>query len=136
MKFKERIKRWLLSEEIDKYNQATKILEKSKTSYDQAFWFTHEAKANLIDAERNYVNAQDYLTKVFDVGIDVHMQVRNNEYSWAVVCVKGKPEYIKFIPLNHGETREVIEFLKRFGGSNRVVDCPFAWRQMIEGYTI
>lgn len=38
---------------------------------------------------------------------------------------------MKFLPLSNRDTCEVIEFLKRFGYSNRVIDSPFVFRDMV-----
>lgn len=45
--------------------------------------------------------------------------------------MKGKPEYIKFVPLGGADTREIINFLKRFQYSNHIIDSPFGFRDVI-----
>lgn len=44
--------------------------------------------------------------------------------NWAIICIKGKPEYVKFIDLAHRDARELQMFIKRFEGTNRVIDTP------------
>ena len=67
---------------------------------------------------------------MIDVGTDVGFH--SDDHSWAVVCIKGHSEYVKFIPLSHKGARDVLDFLKRFRYSDRVVDSPFAFRDMVD----
>lgn len=69
------------------------------------------------------------MNDICDVGVDV---ARDEYHSWAVVCIHGKMDFMKFVPLNHSDIREVAQFLKRFEYSKRVVDSPFAYHGMIE----
>ena len=39
---------------------------------------------------------------------------------------------MKFIPLSHKDARDVLDFLKHFKYSYRVVDSPFGFRDMID----
>ena len=50
------------------------------------------------------------------------------------MCIKGRPEYVKFLPLSYKDARDVLEFLKRFRYSDRVVDSSFAFRNMVDHY--
>ena len=44
----------------------------------------------------------------------------------------GHPEYVKFIPLSHKDAQDILDFLKRFRYSDRVIDSPFAFRDMVD----
>ena len=70
------------------------------------------------------------INSMIDVGTDVGFC--SDDHSWAVVCIKGHPEYVSFIPLSHKDARDVLDFLKRFRYSGRVVDSPFAFRNMVD----
>lgn len=39
---------------------------------------------------------------------------------------------MKFIPLSHKDTQEVLYFLKHFKYSDKVIDSPFTFRGMVE----
>lgn len=43
-----------------------------------------------------------------DVAVDVGFH--DSEHSWAVVCIAGRPEYVKFIPLSRADARTVMNF--------------------------
>lgn len=60
------------------------------------------------------------MNSMIDVGTDIGFY--SDDHSWAVVCIKGHPEYVKFIPLSHRDAHEVLEFLKHFKYSDRVID--------------
>ena len=58
----------------------------------------------------------------------------SQDHSWAVVCIAGKPEYVKFIPLNYDTAKDVLRFLKQFEYSNKVIDSPIAFKYMVKDY--
>lgn len=47
--------------------------------------------------------------QITDVAVDVGL-FHDSEYSWAVVCIEGRPEYVKFIPLSGADARTVMDF--------------------------
>ena len=69
------------------------------------------------------------LTQFVDVGVDVSFH--SDDHSWAVICIAGKPEYVKFMPLAHKDAKGVLDFLKQFQYSRQVIDSPFAFREMV-----
>lgn len=71
------------------------------------------------------------MNSMMDVGTDIHL---HSDHSWAVVCIKGHPEYVSFMPLSSGDARDVTRFLQRFKYSNRVIDSPIGFKNMINDY--
>lgn len=70
----------------------------------------------------NEVNEMKSLhQRITNVGVDVDYHGKN---SWAVVCIDGHPEYVKFVDLKESEARDIENFLRRFERSNIVVDSP------------
>lgn len=61
------------------------------------------------------------ITKLINIGVDIS---RPPDKSWAVVCIGGKPEYVDFREFSRGEIIHVINFLKQFKGSNKIIDSP------------
>lgn len=96
---------------------------------DKMYSLSAEAKKNYEDSQRELEECRKLLNQICDVGVDVGF--RGEEHSWAVVCVAGRPEYVKFIPLNRGDERQVMDFLKRFQYSKNVIDSPIAFRNML-----
>ena len=64
---------------------------------------------------------QNTIRNVVSVGADIYPYDRNR--SWAVVCVEGNPNIVKFVDLSRQETRYVMDFLKQFEGSRMCVDA-------------
>ena len=56
------------------------------------------------------------LEELINVGVDVHHKGR----SWAVICMEGKPDYIKFIDLDKKTLFEIGQFLRQFERSNNI----------------
>lgn len=119
---KEKIKQWLikevLKEEIQKLNQA-------QACYNRASCLCEESLENNREMQKMF-------NEITDVAVDVNMG--RNEHSWAVVCIAGKPEYVKFIPLNRNDARSVIDFLNQFQYSKHIVDSPIRFRHMLNDY--
>lgn len=128
-KIRDKLRQWLLADELlkfdlaeDKYKEARKLLTYSNAELLRAA-DQHSTSFKLVDDCHKLINS------MIDVGTDVGFH--SDDHSWAVVCIKGHPEYVKFIPLLHKESRDVLDFLKRFRYSDRVVDSPFAFRDMV-----
>ena len=122
IKIKERIKKWLLSSEIQRINQLEKQIEDSTNRL-------RLASVQLGNAEKEIEECRKLLTQFVDMGVDVGFH--SDDHSWAVICIAGKPEYVKFMPLAHKDAKCVLDFLKQFQYSRQVIDSPFAFREMV-----
>jgi hypothetical protein len=114
-KIKELIKNWLFKEEINKINN---ILYNQK-ELDMA---VVEARDSYHACSNSLRTAQDMIGRCLDIGID--HGIKNP--SWAVVCIKGKPETVRFMRLEATTAREIYNFLKRFESANIVFDSPYS----------
>lgn len=130
LKFKEKLKNWLFANEI-------KELQKLKNDYDWLENITRTSLVFLNDAKDKHKESHELLddcrkllNQICDVGTDVGFT--NEEHSWAVICVAGKPEYVKFLPLTHRDARGVLDFLKQFQYSRQVIDSPIAFKGMLK----
>lgn len=72
--------------------------------------------------------------QITDVAVDVGFH--DLEHSWAVVCVEGRPEYVKFIPLSGADARTVMNFLRQFQYSQPIVDTPLRFKDELQRYFI
>ena len=120
---KEKLKGWLFASEIQRMNSVEKTVE-------DAIHRFRMASVQLDNAAKEVEECRKLVAQLVDIGVDVGFHTE--EHSWAVICVAGRPEYVKFLPLNGENTREVINFLKRFQDSHRIIDSPIAFRNMID----
>jgi hypothetical protein len=127
MKLKDKFKNWLFQEEAKKFDDAIKI---AQDYYNRSDGRLSRAIDMCNDNSKILDEAQRLINKFIDLGMDVGFH--SEDHSWAVLCVKGKPEYVKFVPLTHKNVMELAEFLKRFKYSDRQVDSPFGFRDLIE----
>lgn len=133
MKLKEKIKRWLFADEIKRIESLEDIYKKCDDWFnaaDRMYSLSSDAKKSCDESQKELVECRKLLNQICDVGVDVGF--RGEEHSWAVVCVAGRPEYVKFIHLNRGDAQQVMNFLKQFQYSNHVIDSPLAFRNMIK----
>lgn len=131
-KIRDKLRRWLLEDDLFQ-------VEAAKKSYKDAEERYRYANIQLSDATVTYKNSykliddcHKMMNSMIDVGTDIGFY--SDDHSWAVVCIKGHPEYVKFIPLSHRDAHEVLEFLKHFKYSDRVIDSPFAFKDMVDRY--
>lgn len=136
IKIKDKLKKWLLTDELLKIQELESKYNELENSVVRIEDLLHKAYSNYLKAESVAENAvkladdcRKLMNDICDVGVDV---ARDEYHSWAVVCIHGKMDFMKFVPLNHSDIREVAQFLKRFEYSKRVVDSPFAYHGMIE----
>lgn len=122
MKLKDKIKEWLFKEEI----QRIKNMERSLSNEESRL---RGASIQLSDAKKEIEECRKLLTQFVDIGVDVGFC--SEDHSWAVVCIAGKPEYVKFLPLTGGDAKDVLRFLKQFEYSKHVIDSPIAFRQLV-----
>lgn len=130
-KMRDKLRLWLLEDDLFQ-------VEAAKKSYNDAVEKCEYANRQLADAAITYKNSRklvddchQLMNSMMDVGTDIHL---HSDHSWAVVCIKGHPEYVSFMPLSSGDARDVIRFLQRFKYSNRVIDSPIGFKNMINDY--
>lgn len=135
---KNKIKHWLLKDEITEIESLKKQLNDLKVPVDMALenynLSFNQLKKAMGKYEAAYKLSDDALrlvNKVTDVSVDVGFH--NKEHSWAVVCIGGKKEYVKFAPLTNKDAMSVIEFLRMFKYSDSlIIDSPFAFKEMVK----
>lgn len=130
-KIRDKLRLWLLEDDLFQ-------VEAAKKSYNDAVEKCEYANRQLADAAITYKNSHELVddchqlvNSMMDVGTDIHL---HSDHSWAVVCIKGHPEYVSFMPLSSGDARDVIRFLQRFKYSDRVIDSPFGFKNMINDH--
>lgn len=133
-KIRDKLRQWLFSEELLKFESAEQNYKDAEDLYNRARGYLNAAKDEYSWSFKMVDDCHQLMNSMMDVGTDVGFL--SNEHSWAVVCIKGHPEYVKFIPLSHKDARDVLDFLKHFKYSDRVVDSPFAFRGMVDHYIV
>lgn len=134
MKFKEelrnKLKKWLFADEIQKINIIEKTIEDSVHRFRMASVQLGDAENQLHSAEKEIEECRKLITQLVDIGVDVESYTE--EHSWAVICIEGHPEYVKFLPLTHNNARDVLNFLKQFQYSRKVIDSPIPFKNMLK----
>ncbi len=88
-----------------------------------------ESKINsLQDNIKNDRNRIKELEKRIVVGADYNPFHDKGE-SWAVICIKGKPEYVQFVDLRGADIHVFSRFLAGFRRENATIDVPFGFKQ-------
>ena len=130
-KMRDKLRLWLLEDDLFQ-------VEAAKKSYNDAVEKCEYANRQLADTAITYKNSHklvddchQLINSMMDVGTDIHL---HSDHSWAVVCIKGHPEYVSFMPLSSGDARDVIRFLQQFKYSDRVIDSPFGFKNMINDH--
>ena len=114
-KIKEIIKNWLFKEEISEINSILYSQKELETAII-------ESRDNYYACSNSLAVAKDMIGQCLDIGVDHGIK----DSSWAVICIKGKPESVRFIQLEASTAREIREFLKRFDSANVIFDSPYS----------
>ena len=128
IKLKSKLKNWLFSDELNKLDKIEYELNQSLERLRLATILANDANKLSKESQETNMQLQKLITPILDIGTDIGFY---DDHSWAVVCVKGKPEYVKFISLEHKDTQEIINFLKHYQKSNNVIDSPLAFKSII-----
>ena len=134
LKLKEKIKNWIFKEEIEKI----KVLEIAykdqiewcQTRANDMYRVSERARITYEKSEKEVEECRRLITQLVDIGVDVGFHTE--EHSWAVVCIAGKQEYVKFLPLETRDSRDVLRFLKQFEYSRQIIDSPIAFKGMLK----
>lgn len=134
MKLKERLrnklKKWLFADEIQKINHIERTIDDSVHRFRMASIQLGDAENQLHNAEKEVEECRRLVTQLVDIGVDVGFH--SEDHSWAVICIAGKQEYVKFLPLETRDARDVLRFLKQFEYSRQVIDSPFAFKGILK----
>lgn len=122
-KLRNKLKKWLFADEIQRINSIEKTVE-------DAVHRIRIASVQLDSAEKEVEECRKLLTQFVDIGVDVGFHTE--DHSWAVICIAGHPEYVKFLPLETRDARGVLDFLKQFQYSRQVIDSPIAFKSMLK----
>lgn len=109
-----------LEDELKNY----KISNNGRVSSIETEFLYH---ARILSKQDNKISAlHDTLSNVVSLGSDISPSGYRSS-SWAVVCIEGKTNVVKFLDLNHKSGNEVLRILKSFEGSRHVNDTPMGY---------
>lgn len=134
LKLKEKLKNWLFADEIKRIQILETCykdqIEWCKDRADESYRASERARLSYQRSEKEVEECRKLLTQLVDIGVDVGFHTE--EHSWAVICIAGKQEYVKFLPLETRDARDVLRFLKQFQYSRQVIDSPIAFKSMLK----
>jgi hypothetical protein len=135
MKLKDKIRhkliKFLLIDEVEKHcieetKNVKRELDKEilhlNSGCDNLFQSIRQIDANVKNNKESIDILHNTIRNVVSVGADV-IPYENNR-SWAVVCIEGNYNLVKFIDLHGADYRQILNFLKQYEGSRMVVDAP------------
>jgi hypothetical protein len=108
-KIKLKLKNFII-ELISFDNVVNQIYETINNKYFELYYKQKELKQKI-----------DLYDQLLNISVDVH----EHSNSWAVICVNGKCDYVKFVDLGQSNIREISRFLRQFEKSNKIIDTPF-----------
>lgn len=134
LKLKEKLKNWLFTDEIKRI-QILETCYKDQIDWckdraDESYRASERARLSYQRSEKEVEECRKLLMHLVDIGVDVGFHTE--EHSWAVICIAGKQEYVKFLPLETRDARDVLGFLKQFEYSRQVIDSPIAFKGILK----
>lgn len=114
----------IIKEKLYNFFSLEKIIEnKVREEVEQAKREFYNAKRELDDAIYNYKQAKKIVDDIIQVGVDVDLYNPNN--NWAVICIGGNTDYVRFIDMSGSNIREILSFLRQFEPRSLKVDAPY-----------
>lgn len=133
-KLKEKIRKWLLEILQPDIDALKNEIDESNTTLKIAQSNCNEATRQCQISTKQNEEMKKMYNQITDVVVDVGFH--DSEHSWAVVCIAGRPEYVKFIPLSGADARTVMNFLRQFQYSRLIVDSPLRFKDALQRYFI
>jgi hypothetical protein len=133
MKLKDKFKNWLFKEELNDIKETKAKYEELLKEVGKAYTIVHKAKEMHDEFHTLLTDCHKFMNSICDVGTDIGF--KTSDHSWAVICIHGKMDYVKFVDMNQADIRTIASFLKNFKYSNRVTDSPLH-KQMIKDMII
>ena len=130
MKLKEKLKNWFFKEELNDIKVIRENYDKHILSLERAKALADEVRDQHRKSYDLLTDCRKFMNSVCDVGTDVGF--KSSDHSWAVICIHGKMDYVKFVDMNQRDIRSIADFLKNFEYSNRVIDSPLYYRAAFE----
>lgn len=91
---------------------------------------TNSMRSQLDDTSKAMSDVYKTVESVVSLGADIQPN-SHHDRSWAVICVEGKMNIVKFLPLDHRDARDMLQYLRRFKTSKSVIDTPPFWNDFI-----
>ena len=111
-------------------DQISRFDNHEKSNQYQINNLTDRISSNHKDLKNNISHFQDsvnVLHNTIENVVHIGTDFCRDDYghSWAVVCIEGKINIVKFIDLNRKDAKYIFDFLKQFEGGRHCVDTPY-----------
>ncbi len=121
MKLKDKLKNWLFKEELNDIKETKEKYDELLKAVDKAYKMLGKAREMHDESHTLLNDCHKFINSICDVGTDIGFA---NDHSWAVICVHGNIDYVKFVDMRQSDIHTIVNFLKSFEYSNRVTDSP------------
>lgn len=81
--------------------------------------FSNQIRKNQEDID----TLHNTIRNVVSIGADV-VHNMGNDRSWAVICIEGNYNVVKFVDLHGADYHSILNYLKQFEGSRMCIDAP------------
>jgi len=92
--------------------------------------FVYSTQQTYMAADKRIDEVEITLKSIVKVGVDYNKAyITHQDYSWAVVCIEGKQDFVQFYTLGRPEAQEIQRFLRQFSKANKTQDLPFGMKK-------
>ncbi len=109
----------LLDNHIDTNDRAIKNIKNIMYSLNNSTRIASEQDISHFQESVNVLH--NTVENVVSIGTDVQPYGR----SWAVICIEGKINIVKFVDLGRKEAMDIHDFLKHFEAGRHCIDSPY-----------
>jgi hypothetical protein len=121
-----KVKQWLKNKLID-FLEIDKIIDLLDKHIDNNYSTFRQLDKDISHFQESVNILHNTVENVVHIGTDVRQTSKyNNERSWAVICVEGKLNLVKFVSPDMNNARELLQYLKQFEAGRHCIDAPNA----------
>lgn len=112
-------------------DRISKLSNRNKDKVNKTIQRMDSIMSQLSDTSKAMSDVYQTVESVVSIGADIQPDM-NHDRSWAVVCVEGKMNIVKSLPLDYNNARDMLRYLNSFPTSKSVYDTPpyfknFGW---------
>ncbi|OHD25263.1 MAG: hypothetical protein A2Y34_03915 [Spirochaetes bacterium GWC1_27_15] len=112
----------LLDKHIDNNDNSFKDLRSLAYSLNNNT--RNELKRDVSHCQDSVNVLHNTIENVVHIGTDVRYH-NERTHSWAVICIEGNINIVKFVDLGNQDARSILEYLKHFEAGRHCIDTPY-----------
>ena len=97
-------------------------LENMEVKFNDSYLRLNTANSKLKESQKILESSKQFVQEIIEGGMDDDLECGRYNDSWAVFCLHGKTDYVKFVDMSSYNVSELSSFFRKFEYSNISID--------------